>query len=248
MKEQEKEKYNYTPEELREMKLPMLTWLLNKETNYNANLELARRVVSNNQGAINYYIGVLSLPIITFIEKRITGRDTLSEYFEFLSSPFNSEQRKNEWRRVSLYKGLDCRLDSYTSLITTRHFCRVAKKERGGNNSNRQIFANVDYRSLLHCAEDDDQEIEVGSKLWKARQAFKQLKKRDQDILTYLTIKKMPSLDAWPLLEKYVRPHARDGKTSEEIKMSLTNKQKQDALAVLKSHAIRYYERNYSNL
>ncbi len=57
--------------DIRLLTLEQLTSLLAKDVNYKANYELAQRIVHNNTNAVNYYIGVLSVPIISHIEKNI---------------------------------------------------------------------------------------------------------------------------------------------------------------------------------
>lgn len=229
--------------------LTELTELLQIEKDYRANYELAQRVVANNVHAINYYIGVLSLPIINHIERTIIHRDILSEYYEFLSNPYNVESGLSEWRKVSLYKGKTCRLDSYTSLITTRHFCKIATKERQESQSKSDLIEYVDYQSLLSCASDDDESsYEVGSKLWKVRKAYRELCQRDQLALLCLTIEKMPALEAWTKLDPYIQPRPTQGMTSEEVKQTWSNKQKQDALSLIKGRAIQHFIRIFNQL
>lgn len=231
------------------MPLKELSALLNSEKDYRANLELAKRVVRNNSNAVNYYLSVLSLPIISYIENHIIYRDILSEYYEFLCKPYNSYLGLPEWHKVDLYKGLTCRLDSYTSLITARHFCKVAEKEREENQSKSNLIDNADYESLLNCAaEDDSPEYEVGSKLWKAHMTFRSLCERDQLVLLYLVIEKMPAIEAWPLLAPYIKPRPTNGLTSEEVKLSWSIKQKQNALSLIKGRAFNLYEKIFNSL
>jgi len=239
---------NLTPEELKELPLARLSELLNTDKDYSANYELARRVVRNDGKAVNYYIGVLSLPIISHIERKIIFRDILTEFYEFLSNPLNVDLKRPEWHKVDLYKGETCRLDSYTSLITKRHFCRVAQKEKEETQSQSQMMDRVDYEALLNCAAEEDTEYTVGSKLWKARTTFQRLCERDQQVLLRLEIEKMSALDAWPLLQTYVKPRATDGMSSEEVKRSWTDRQKQNALSLIKGRAIDQYKKIYNEL
>lgn len=238
-----------TSEALTTMSLEELSGLLNSDKNYKANFELAQRIVRNNTNAVNFYLSVVSLPIISYIENQITHRDILSEFYEFLSNPYNHDLELPEWHKVALYKGISCRLDSYTSLISTRHFYKVAEKEREKNQASGNLIENVDYESLLSCTDkDDSHEYEVGSKLWKAHKAFQGLCERDQLVLIYLIVEKMPALEAWPLLSSYIKPRPTKGMTSEEVKASWTVKQKQDALSLIKGRAINHFMRNFKSL
>lgn len=227
-------KDNLSPEELKEIPLVQLTELLDSDTSYRANYEFAQRVVKNDDKTVNYYIGVLSLPIISYIERKIIYRDILTEFYEFLCKPINIELKKPEWHKVALYRGETCRLDSYTSLITTRHFCRVAQKEKDRAQSNCEMMDRVDYEALLNCANEEDTEYPIGSKLWKAHAAFHKLCERDQQVLLRLIIEKMTALEAWQLLAPYIKPRAVNGLTSEEVKLSWSDKQKQNALSLIK--------------
>lgn len=229
--------------------LEQLTLSLSSDLNYRANYELAQRVVRNDKKAVNYYLGVLSLPIISHIEKNIIHRDILSEFYEFLSNPFNKQLDIPEWHKVALYKGESCRLDSYTSLITTRHFCKLAEKERNRENSECDLIDFVDYQSLLDCANNDEaKDLTIGSKLWKARTTFDKLNERDRLVLLYLVIEKRSALEAWPLLEPYIKPRKIGSMTSEEVKSLWTDKQKQDGLSLIKSRAIKNFIKIYNML
>lgn len=229
--------------------LKELTDLLNKETEYKANRELARRIVTNNKEAVNYYIGVLSLPIINHIEKTIINRDILSEFYEFLSNPFNKEYQKPEWRKVSLYKGETSRLDTYTTVITVRHFCKKAKKEKEITQKESELIDYIDYQTLLDCKDEDNtDELIPGSKIWKARKVFKNLSERDQLVIYTLMIEKKSALEAYPLIEPYIKPRAKDGKTSEEIKSEWSNKQKQDAISLIKARAVNIFIKKFLDL
>lgn len=224
------------------LSLSAIAKLLHIESDYKANKELARRVVGNDERSVNYYIAVLSLPILNHIENKIIHRDILSEFYEFLSNPYNHDTKQSEWRRVGLYKGETSRLDTYTSVITTRHFCKVAAKEREIRDSESEWIDYVDYQSLLECTTDEDSvELIPGSKVWKARKAFESLSERDQLVISALVIDKMSALEAYPLIEPYIKPHAKGDKTSEQIKAGWSDKQKQDALSLIKGRAIKMF-------
>ena len=99
---------------------------LNNDTDYIANKELAKMIVSNETKAVHYYLTEIGLPIMKHIEFSIMHRDITAEYYIFLSSPYDNQEEKPLWHRVDLYKGINCLLSSYTSNIACRHFCKLA--------------------------------------------------------------------------------------------------------------------------
>lgn len=80
-----------------------------------ADLELARRVVSNNVPSVNYYIGEFSDGIVDYVKKAIyKGKDPRSDMYVILSSPIQIDGTP-AWHRVSLYRAYKgCSLQTYT--------------------------------------------------------------------------------------------------------------------------------------
>ena len=216
------------------------------DPNYDANRELAGLVVNNEPRAVHYYLYNIGVPIMRHIETTITHRDITAEYYIFLSAPFDEERGMSCWHKVALYKGRNCRLDSYTSSITCRHFFKVAQEERKRKESENDLLEYVDYQSLLKCesAPDDAENRQIKC----MRRAYNMLSDRDQAVLRYLVIEKMSALDAYPLLSDYITPHPKGGMTSDDVKASWTNKQRQDALSLLKGRALEHLQKRYNEI
>lgn len=212
-----------------------LTSLLRHDNNYSFNLELASEIVANRSRAVHYYLTEIGEPIMRHIENNIVHRNVTADYYLFLSSPFDTDTERPYWHKVELYKGYDCRLDSYTSCIACRHFCKVAKREKERNGKNDDIIEYIDYEALLDCDRSADEE---GERVQLMRQAFATLSERDREVLRCLVIESMPSLKAYPQLEHFITPRPKDGMTSDEVKASWNTKQRQNALALMKGRAL----------
>lgn len=216
---------------------------LDNDSELFANIEFARRIVNNYETVVNYYLGKMSIKIIQRINK-LMNQDSYAEYYIYLSSPFNEETQSAEWHKVSLYKALnDCTLKTYTSSISCRHFYKLANKEKKMKNSETELLEYKDYDALLMCdqAESDDDDIRLK---WM-KKAFQALKERDQLILQYLVIEKIPSIEAYDKLEHLIHPIPKDGKTSDEVKASWDIKRRQDAISLMKGYALDRLLKNY---
>lgn len=205
---------------------------LNNDTDYTANKELAKMIVSNENRAVHYYLTEIGIPIMKHIEFSIMHRDITAEYYIFLSSPYDNKEEKPLWHRVDLYKGINCLLSSYTSNIACRHFCKLANKEKRISEKEGDLLEYVDYESLIRCESISDEED--NSQMRCVRKAYQMLSERYRLVLHYLVIEKMSALDAFPLLDSYIHPRPKDGMTSDEVKKAWSSKQRQDALSLLK--------------
>lgn len=216
------------------------------DADYEANRELASLVVMNDAKAVHYYLFEIGTPIMRHIETTIVHRDITSEYYIFLSAPFDSAKGVSCWHKVALYKGEKCRLDSYTSSITCRHFFKVAQKEKKRKESEGDLLEYVDYQSLLKCesAPDDVED----SKTKCMQRSYDMLSDRDKAILRCLVIEKMSALEAYPLLSDFITPRPKGDMTSDEVKASWTNKQRQDALSLLKGRALEHLQKRYNEI
>lgn len=219
---------------------------LNNDTDYIANKELAKMVVSNETKAVHYYLTEIGMPIMKHIEYSIMHRDITAEYYMFLSSPYDEQAEKPLWHRVDLYKGINCLLSSYTSNIACRHFCKLANKEKRVSEKDGELLEYVDYESLIRCESIFDEED--NSQMQCVRKAYQMLSERYRLVLHCLVIEKMSALDAFPLLESYIHPRPKDGLTSDEVKQSWTNKQRQDALSLLKGYALKHLQDNFESI
>ena len=229
--------------DLSKMSWKELKKMLSNDPDYIANLEVARRIVENYQAVVDYFLGTMSKGIVDSLNKML-GRDTLSEYYVFISHPYNEDTQKPGWHKIDLYDARDCNLISYSSRISHRHFSKIAKNEKMKANSEEELLDYRDYESLLMC----DQPEEDGDNITHIRmkRAFGKLKERDQKALQYLVIDKMHGLDAYPLLEEYIHPKPKDDMTSEEVKKAWTTKQKQDAISLMKGRALEYLLEKYN--
>ena len=210
---------------------------------YAANRELAGMIVKNEAKAVHYYLTDIGMPIMKNIEFKIMHRDITAEYYIFLSSPFDKKIQKPLWHPVELYKGSNCLLSSYTSSITCRHFYKIANKERLLAQKEDGLLEYVDYESLIMCESVTDEEDDI--QLQYVHKAYEMLSERYRLVLRYLVIEKMSALDAFPLLSSHIHPRAKDGLTSEEVKQRWTNKQRQDALSLLKGYALERLQENF---
>lgn len=219
---------------------------LGDDSEYKANRMLARMVVANEPKAVHYYLTDIGMPIMKHIEYSIMHRDITAEYYIFLSSPFDKEEERPLWHRVDLYKGINCLLSSYTSNIACRHFCKLANKERKYRESEGELLEYVDYESLLRCESVPDDE--EGCQIQCVREAYKMLSERYRCVLRCLVIDKMSALDAFPILSPFIYPRAKDGLSSEEVKDGWSDKQRQDALSLLKGYALKHLQQNFDSI
>ena len=223
--------------DLSKMSWKDLKEMLSNDPDYEANREVARRIVENYQAVVDYFLGSMSKGIVDSLNKML-GRNSFSEYYVFISHPINEDTKKPSWHKIDLYDARDCNLISYSSRISHRHFSKIAKKKKMKANSEEELLDYRDYESLLMC----DQPEEDGENITHIRmkRAFGKLKERDQKVLQYLVIDKKAGLDAYPLLEEYIHTQPKNGMTSEEIKKAWTSKQKQDAVSLMKGRALQY--------
>lgn len=219
---------------------------LNKDADYTANKELAKMIVLNESKAVNYYLTEIGIPIMRHIENSIMHRDITADYYIFLSSPYDNQQEKPLWHPVDLYRGINCLLSSYTSSITCRHFYKLANKEKRISEKEGELLEYVDYESLIRCETMPDEEDD--SQLRCVRKAYQMLSERYRLVLHCLVIKKMSALDAFPLLDSYIHPRPKGELTSDEVKRAWTNKQRQDALSLLKGYALKCLQENFESV
>ena len=210
-----------------------------------ANMELARRICSNEDRTVDFYISTLCKPNIDFIEKNVMHRYILSEYYMFLCNPI-SEENIPQWKKVQGYQAAnDCTLKTYTSTIACRHFSKVAKKEKEEGMRHDELIEFMDYEALLVCDKvDDDSDSPTRVAM---RNAYSRLLDRDKMVLKYLIIDKFDSQKAFELLKDDIHPRAKDGMTSDEVKATLSLKQKQDAVSLLKGRALLKLQELYRN-
>lgn len=219
---------------------------LKDDPEHKANKELAQRIVENESKAVHYYLTAIGMSIMRHIESTIMHRDITAEYYMFLSAPFDEKEERVCWHRVDLYKGINCLLSTYTSNITCRHFCKVANKEKKRRENEGELLEYVDYESLIKCERAPDDE--EGSQIHCVRKAYQLLSERDRTVLRCLVIDRMSALDAFLLLSSFINPRPKGGLSSEEVKIAWTNKQRQDALSLLKGRALNHLQKKFDSI
>lgn len=218
-----------------------------------ADFELARRVVNNNAPSVDYYIGEFSDSIVEYIRSSIyNGDDPRTDMYMILSAPFNTSGIP-AWHKVSLYSANNgCSLHTYTQLISIRETIKLKKKDNKITRTT-ELLDYFDYQTLLNIdSQAEDAEEDEESKRLKEyrkdrmRRAMDKLKERDQVVLRLLVIEKHSSLDVFDKLIPFINVKYLEGKTKEDVINSLSDKQKQDKISVLKTRAIAQLVNQYS--
>lgn len=234
---------NYT-DQIIVLPLKVLSRLLEGDENCVYNKEFQRRIISNDNSSVNYYVGDFSYDIIQYIQSHITHSNILTEYYQFLSSPINETSKLPIWYNVSLYEGRNGgSLHTYTSNICIRYFCKLVKTENERNNKLHSLQDDLHYETLISYGNDDEHDDEHDDeyliKIEKLSAALSQLNERDLKVLDELVIKKQNWQVAFNELKIYLNPKPINGLTNkDDIINSWTNKQKQDAMSLLKGRAI----------
>lgn len=219
---------------------------LKNDKEYKVNRELARWIVKNEPSAVHYYLTDIGEPIMTYIENTIIHRDITAEYYMFLSAPFDRGEEKPLWHPVGLYQGNNCMLSSYTSRIACRYFCKVANKEKQWIEIQRELLDYVDYESLIKCEVPEEESDNYQMRC--VRQAYQMLSERYRQVLRCLVIENMSALEAYPLLEAYIHPRPKDGLTSDQVKKNWSDKQRQDAISLLKGYALKHLQHLFDSI
>lgn len=215
-----------------------------------ADLELARRVVINDAPSVNYYMGEFSDRIVDYVTKAIyKGKDPRSDMYVILSSPLQSDGTP-AWHRVGLYRAYKgCSLQTYTRNICIRELIKLEKKEKA-KNSTTEFLDFLDYESLLKCESSTDEISDEEKKLMfhKVKEAYLKLNVRDRLVIKLLVIEKHSALEVFEQLSPYMHPKVKKGETPEEVIAMWTNKQKQDAISLMKGRAVSKLAKQYFDL
>ena len=221
----------------------------------NADLELARRVVNNNVPSVNYYVGEFLDNIVEYIRSSIyNGDDPRTDIYMILSAPINAAGIHG-WHKVSLYSANNgCSLHTYTQIISIRETIRLRNKIKK-KGVTTELLDYFDYQTLLNmdspievAEEDEELNKQKEYRKEKMRRAIEALKERDQVVLKLLVIEKHSSLDIFDQLIPYIKVKDLNGKTKEEVINSMTDKQKQDKVSVLKTRALAQLVKHYSRI
>lgn len=211
-------------------------------------IELARRIVSNDESAVNYFLGEFSSALLNYIGRVIMNVEATyingcscysyavaGEYYEFIAASF--VEGVPTWHKVALYKGCknkgmkEARLYSYISTITIRYFSDVRKKIKKKEAKSLENMPEFLSLSILKDYDGFDEIIleERNPMYAELSIVWKKLPKRDQLILKYLVIEDKEPLEIFDEMIKYVD-------TSIHVNQ-YTRKQKQDAMSLMKRRA-----------
>ena len=222
---------------------------LRKLQSIEGDLEIARRVISNDKQTVNYFLDEFSRPFLDYIGGEIMKRDGVcmhniwcyyptvyAEYFEFIGARFI--EKIPEWHKVSLYKGIknnggkDARLYTYINTITVRYFIAIKKKEDKikeivGDNLLETVDVNIlkEYDGFDEIVLEEEAYHEDAALKW----AWERLEKREQLILQYLVIEGLKPLDVFDTMVSYINTNLNP--------QLYSKKQKQDAMSLLKQRA-----------
>lgn len=221
---------------------------LKKLQSVEGDLEIARRVVKNEETVVQYFLGEFSIPFLDYIGGEIMKLDVsfingskcfypcvVSEYYEFIGAKFFDG--KPTWHKVALYKGVknkgtkEARLYTYINTITVRHFIALKKKENKNKEKSLDEMTESLNVSILKEYDGFDEILlsEEHNKRSELDIAWDILPKKDQLILKYLVIDEMNPLEIFDEMIQYVQT---------EIAPDLyTRKQRQDAMALMKRRA-----------
>lgn len=214
-----------------------------------ANLKFAREIAKGNMMHQYYFFGDYSKPILSWIivkalEKPATKnieRDIFGKYYEFVAGPFKDSTP--QWYQLLCYKGLNGeKLHSWLKRNGRQWFTKEKIKEEKLLKKMLELLDFKDYTKLVDV-EDDSEVLSQEKRQNKERLsiAWKKLSDKDQEILQLLVMDKLYWEEAWEELNKYVNP-----KKGREVIQMWDNKLKQDALARLKSRALKHLIINYN--
>lgn len=214
-----------------------------------ANLEMAKRIVNNNEQVVTYYMGVMNVPLINKLYRTYKIEDAASRLYEFLSEPFsNDASRTPKWEKINQYKGVNedtgkiCRLKSYTSTIASRKFYKEYKKELKIHDKQKLIYLEECLPNILFIDSNISDDTD-STRIRAIRAAFPRLCEAHQITLELLIIKEMSSLDAFEILKGYMHPRVDtlNGRSEEEYFASLTTVEKQNRVGYLKGQALNMF-------
>ncbi len=224
------------------MPLPVLVPLLGK--NIDADKAFARRITCNDTPYVSFFLDDFSKPILQYIVTRIlkknkatedSVRNIFGDYYDFVSPPLDEKTRQPRWHKIALYAGKNnaC-LRTYVTQISSRHFCRIKKRQEKTENSRTELLDFFDYEALLrYDTAEEATDLSESPEYRLVMKAFGRLKERDREALYYLVMCKMNGLEAFEKLKKHLNP---DG--GKAVMDSWDNKRKQTAMSLLKGRAL----------
>lgn len=239
----------FTNVELTEMPLKTLISI----NNINSDIEMARRIGSNDSDAVNYFLTVFSRPMLEYIGKNIMHRTGIfangalayspsvyGEYYDFISSPIANSIP--QWRKLELYKG-KARLNSYVTTITVRHFIKLRNKELEDpmKKNSVSLQENPSVETLIMYNDFDGESLSFQTE--ELKWAWSNLSEKDREILNVLVIDEVPPIEAFDTLIKYVDRATPHSLLSVQQKQTIMSLLKHRAKKHLLSYIIKYREK-----
>ena len=240
-------------EQLRDVKFDSIKKNVSaKNPTYEYELEFVRRITLREKcrmsdEARGFFLGDYSTPFLTGIAADLFHcgwEEIYGEYYEFISK--ENHETKVPFYKLTLFKGKnDSNLKSYTSTITSRYFTNKKKTEDAkmkkirivsiddGQNIKRDNFGgevidNPWFSLLIDRNSTKDVTMEI-----KVKNAFQKLPEREQLIIKLMVMDDASGLEAFEDLAPYLNP-------TKYPLSEWSDKQKQDAMALLKGRALKH--------
>lgn len=223
-----------------------------KNPTYEYELEFVRRIslkekCPTSTEAQGYFLGDYSIPFLTVIAADLFHcgwEDIYGEYYEFISK--ENHETKIPFYKLTLFKGKnDSNLKSYTSTITSRYFSSQKKEEERRSKKNKivsidegqtikqdnyggEVIDNPWFALLIDKSTSKDATMEIS-----INNALNKLPEREQLIIKLMVMDDASGLEAFEDLAPYLNP-------SKLPLSEWSDKQKQDAMALLKGRALKH--------
>ena len=198
--------------------------------------------------ACEYFLDDFSTPILLYISKKVFQhphwKEIWGEYYEFISK--ENQETKIPYYKLTFYgKFENTTLCKYVATITTRHFVDEKMRDVRSNDktisidgsstylkdkSGNTVIENPWFNLLIN---NEERNIEP-STYQKIDYVLSKLPERETRIIKYMVMDNMSGLEAFEELEPYME------EKSKTPTSTWTTKQKQDAMALLKSRALKH--------
>ena len=199
--------------------------------------------------ARNFLLDEFSRPFLESLSQHLYGtgyREILGPYYEYISA--EGGENKIPYYKVGCFKRkYDSKLRSYLSTITARHFTKLRAKELEREREQISIEASDKIKSnfwecdlkenewfgLLLIDDSAENDTIHNQLLWsKVEKAMQSLPERERRVLQLTVMDKAPGLEVFEELAQHMN--------SKRNQADMTDKDKQQAVAVLKNHAIAH--------
>lgn len=226
--------------------------------------ELIRRISSlepNKQSreARDYFLGDFSTPILAYVSTKIyhhsNWEEILGEYYEFISK--ENKETKTPYYKVTLYNQLkNSTLRKYVTVITTRYFVDEKVRDEkitertisldGSSTYNEDKYGNVvienPWFNLLIGNDGHNEGYDITPDVYqKIDYVFSKLPERDVKVIKLMVMNSLSGLEAFEEMRFYLSKGAKTPVNT------WTNKQKQDAMALLRARALKHFNNIVEN-